>query len=1033
MLEFWEDQAIFYKTLQQTQSNKRFVFYDGPPGTNGLPHVGHIMQSALKDLWPRYKTMQGYYVMRKAGWDTHGLPVEQTSERELALADKKAIRDYGIESFINYCRETVFRYKDKWVYAIKRIGRFLDFDQEYATLTNDYIQTDWWILKQAWEKGLLYKDYRIVPFCPTCESPLSNHERDQGYQTIKELSIYALFPLKDEPNTYFAAWTTTPWTLLGNVALALGPDVDYIKAEANEKRYWFAKDRLSILEDAVGEVTILEEKKGNDLVGIPYIPLWDFFSHLPEKQHYTIADNYVTTDDGSGIVHLALYGEDDYRIIRQNNFPMIQHVNERGLFVKECGVYAGRFFKEEQMDVEIIKDLAKRDQLLLKEKYEHNYPFCYRHGTPLMYFLRPCWYLKTTAFADEMIKANQQINWYPDHIKEGRFGKWLENNVDWAVSRERYWGSPMPVWECSNPQCTHQICVESIAELNKYATQPIAEDADLHKPFIDEVICRCPECTGEMKRVPEVLDCWYNAGLMPWGQHGYPSKKGSERVFEDQFPADFICEAMDQTRGWFYTLLAVSTLLTGQSSFKNVICTGHVLDAEGRKMSKSLGNVIDPIDMCHKYGAEAVRWLFFNVTPGNNVNFSEPTIKDMIRLTLLPLWNCYSFFVTYANIDHWKPDGTNPKLHNPLDQWIQSETHTLTKKVTEALDRYDSVTATDTISEFLDKLSNWYVRRSRRRFWKSENDTDKNEAYYTLYTTLEQIIRLLAPFLPFITESMYQNIIKPNLQDAPVSVHLMNYPKAVSSLINPALEERMNRVRKVVSMGNALRKASKIKNRQPLSEIIIVYTTQEEKKTYETMDSLILDELNIKKLILTDQVTELVNLKGKANFRALGPRFGKQVNAVAKSIAGLEFSDLLSLFDGKPIMIELNGESKELTPDDVQILREEKEGLLVQTDEATTVALNIELNDALMREGFAREFVNKVQTMRKNQDLDVLANIHITYASSERIQESIHEFEDYIKTETLAHEIQHTTTLSEGESWDLNGEQTYIVIQEISK
>ncbi|MDH4129366.1 MAG: isoleucine--tRNA ligase, partial [Spirochaetota bacterium] len=573
ILEFWEKKHIFNKSIEQRMDKEDFVFYDGPPGTNGYPHIGHMLQSTLKDLWPRYKTMKGFRVIRKAGWDTHGLPVELTAEKELGLTSKKDIIKYGIDKFIDYCRKTVFRYKEEWVTAIKRIGRFLDFDDEYATLTNEFIQSDWWVLKQAWNKGLVYKDYKIIAYCPRLGTSLSNHEVAQGYRDVVDISIFAKFPLKNESNTSFIAWTTTPWTLLGNVALALGEDIDYVKIQVNDEYYIFAEERIQALKDKgfLKDYKLIQRYKGKDLVDIDYIPLWDFHSHLPERKHFTLNDDYVTTEDGTGIVHLALYGEDDYRLIKKNNLPYVQHVDLNGLFTEECGEYANHYFDEDAMDIKILKDLSSKNLVFAKEKYEHTYPFNYRTGTKLIYFAKSSWFLKTTAFKDQMIKANQDINWYPSHIRDGRFGNWLENNVDWDISRERYWGSPLPIWTCINESCGHQICVSSIDELNEFAITRIDDNFDLHVPKIDTVMCKCNKCGSEMKREPDVLDCWYNSGVMPWGQLSYPSKKGSDKLLKKLYPADFICEGLDQTRGWFYALIALSTMLTNQSSYKNVI------------------------------------------------------------------------------------------------------------------------------------------------------------------------------------------------------------------------------------------------------------------------------------------------------------------------------------------------------------------------------------------------------------------------------------------------------------------------------
>ncbi len=1034
ILEFWEEKNIFKKSVEQRNQAEDYVFYDGPPGTNGYPHIGHMLQSTLKDLWPRYKTMKGYRVIRKAGWDTHGLPIELTAEKELNLSSKKDIEGYGIQKFMDYCRDTVFRYKKDWVNAIQRVGRFLDFEDEYATLTNDFIQCDWWVLKQAWDKGLLYKGHKVIAYCPRLGTTLSNHEVAQGYRDVVDITIFAKFPLKDEKNTYFIAWTTTAWTLLGNVALALGKDIDYVKIQVADEYYILAKERLKPLEEKgfLKDYKIIQSYKGGELEGIEYIPLWDFFSHLPDKQHYTINDDYVTTENGSGIVHLALYGEDDYRLIHKNSLPFVQHVDLNGLFTKECGDYAHRSFDEEGMDIAILKDLSSRNLVFAKEKLKHSYPFNYRTGTRLIYYAKSSWFLKTTAIKEAMIKANQDVNWYPEHIKEGRFGKWLENNVDWAISRERYWGSPLPVWACENASCDHQVCVASIKELNTYARKPIHDDFDLHIPQINEIILKCPKCESDMKREKEVLDCWFNSGVMPWGQVGYPAQKGSEEWYKALYPADFICEGLDQTRGWFYALIALSTLLTGQSSYKNVICTELVLDQEGHKMSKSKGNVVDPMDIFNRYGADPMRWMFINTNPGNSIRFSEEAIKDTIKQIILPVWNIYSFFVTYAKIDGYiyKKNNELPQPTNPLDIWIHSETKALILDVTKSLDRYDPFGAAQTIGQYIDKLSNWYIRRSRRRFWKSENDGDKQEAYDTLYTIFLDFLKVLAPFLPFITEEIYQNLVTTIYKEAPESVHLCDYPTAEEKDRNPTVEHEMNLIRELVSLGRSLRNKHQIKVRQPLREMIVICHDKADQKIVRDMADLIKEELNIKEISFTDNEKDLVTLTVKPNLKKLGPKLGKDLKKVAPLITQLTQEQISSIEADQSITLKYEGGSLDIALDDLLIERKEKEGLLIEVSQILTVALNSEITDDLRKEGFAREFVNKVQNMRKEEGLDVMDKIHVTYHSTDLVKESVETLNDYIKTETLALEIKYmATSLNDsGKTWDLNGEEASIQI-----
>ncbi len=1031
ILKFWEDNKIFYKSLEN--KNKDYVFYDGPPGTNGHPHIGHMLQSVLKDLWPRYKAMQGYRVIRKAGWDTHGLPIELTAEKELGLNSKADVEDYGVSKFIDYCRKTVFRYKGEWVNAIRRIGRFLDFEDEYATLTNDFIQSDWWVLKRAWEKGLLYQGHKVIAHCPRLGTSLSNHEVAQGYRDVVDISIFAKFAIRDEDNTFFLAWTTTPWTLLGNVALALAKDIDYVKIRVNNEKYILAEARLKPLEDKgfLADYDIIERYKGSDLVNIDYEPLWGFHSGFDKRKHFTINDDYVTTEDGTGIVHLALYGEDDYRIIKKYDLPYVQHINLSGYFTNECGDYAGKYFTEDGMDVNILKDLSSRGLVFAKERLEHSYPFCYRTGARLMYYAKSSWFIKTTAYKDRMLLANKDINWYPGHIRDGRFGNWLENNVDWCISRERYWGSPLPIWTCTNGDCKHQICVESIKELNDYSKVKIDDDFDLHIPEIDKVICTCPKCKSDMTREPDVLDCWYNSGIMPWGQFAYPSKDGSTELLNSQYPADFICEGQDQTRGWFYALLAISTMLTDRSSYKNVICTELVLDKDGHKMSKSKGNVVDPADMVNKYGADAMRWLFLNTSPGNSIRFSEDALKDNLKQIILPIWNIYSFFVTYARIDNYKPDDIH-NSSNPLDLWILSETKGLITGVTKALDSYDSSGSCQHIFEYIDKLSNWYIRRSRRRFWKSESDNDKKEAYDTLYSVFVDLLKVLAPFLPFITEEIYQQVVRSVNLDAKESIHLCDYPVADDGDRSLTLEHEMNLIRTVVSLGRSLRNKYGIKVRQPLSELIVVCHNRDDERVISAMSDLVCEELNVKSVVLAKSDKDLVILTVKPNLKKLGPMLGKELKKVIPIISALTGDDIIKLEGGNGIELGYDDKVINITLDDVLIQRKERPGLVIEVSDDVTVALNSEITTELRKEGFAREFVNKVQNMRKEYNFDVLDRIRVDYSSSNTVRDSITWLSDYIKNETLAVDIIFNKSIDgEGKEWDLNGEQSIIRIKKV--
>lgn len=1051
ILKFWDENKIFQRSIDRREDCPNYVFYDGPPGTNGPPHIGHMMQSALKDLWPRYKTMKGYRVLRKAGWDTHGLPVELAAEKELGIKTKRDIPKFGADKFIEYCRTIVSRYKTEWGEAIHRIGRFLDLSHPYATLTNDYIQSDWWVLKQAWEleldpeesgfevkdlygsRKLLYKDFRILPFCPRCGTSLSNFEVDQGYRDISEITLYVKFPVRGEANTYFVAWTTTAWTLLSNVALAVGPEVDYVTVRVKEdgeevkkgERLILARDRLGDIRPYVGELEILSTRKGKDLAGMGYEPQWDFLRQ-PQgtKVHQVVADDYVTTEEGTGIVHLALYGQDDFRIIRAHGFPLIQNIDENGYGKETAGAYAGRYFKEENLDLGIMKDLDSHGLLLGKERYEHRYPFCFKCETALMYFARPAWFIRTTAFRNRMIEANRHINWQPDFIKEGRFGDWLKNIIDWNISRERYWGSPLPIWSCSEKGCRGQECIGSLAELRQKAVEDIPDGFDPHKPHIDRIHLPCPECGRPMSREDFVLDSWFNAGLMPWGQWGYPAIPGSGKVFENQYPADFICEAIDQTRGWFYTLLACSTLVTWAdevlrrrkrppsewSCYRNVICTELVLDKNGKKMSKTFGNVVDPMPLLEQYGADAVRWAFYASHPWTVMRFSDDLMVEAIKKIINPLWNAYSFFVTYANIDGWAPRSIAEDWRScsDLDRWIFSRAQRIVSRVTKHLDAYDVAPAAASVTDFLDDLTNWYIRRSRRRFWKSENDEDKHQAYLTLYTVLTTLLKVLAPFVPFLAEALYQNLVRSQFPDAPQSVHLEDFPSEKTDAIDDDLEVRMGLARRVVYWGRSLRNRSQIKVRQPLSRLLVYLPHKPEAKIVKSMEPLIAEELNIREIRLVEDRKALFTLKGKPNFQALGKKFGPRTQDIADRIRALSQGDLKQLAAGNPLTIDDDA----ITAEEVTILREVKGNLLVLEEDDAVVALDPELTPELMAEGLAREFVHQIQNLRKKLGLNVTDRIRLFVFDQDKqkkLQDALETQKDYVRTETLTRELRFTT------------------------
>ncbi len=999
VLQFWDANHIFQRTITEREGCPDYVAYDGPPGTNGAPHIGHMMQSALKDLWPRFKTMQGYRVLRKAGWDTHGLPVELTAEKELGFKSKRDIEAYGIEKYIEYCRSTVYRYKNAWTEAIRRIGRFLDTKNYYATLTKDYIQSDWWVLKQAWDKGLLYQDYRIMPYCCRCGTTLSQHETAQGYKDIQDISLYVKFPVAEKPNTYFVAWTTTPWTLLSNVALAVNPVLNYITIETHGERLIFAESCLDVISKLIDGYKIVESQKGEYLDGKKYYPLWSF--QADNRAHIVIVDDYVTAVDGSGIVHLALYGEDDFRLIRKNNLPMVQNVDADGKCVSITGEFAGRWFRDEGLDVDILKDLASRGLLLGKEKIIHSYPHCYRCDTPLMYFAMSGWFIRTTAFKEQMLRANQEINWYPAHIKDGRFGNWLENNVDWNISRNRYWGSPLPIWTCGS--CGYRVCVESLADLELRLGKPLGPDFDPHKPYIDRIEFKCERCSGMMKREPEVLDSWFNAGIMPWGQWGYPSAEGSKELFEKQFPGDFICEAIDQTRGWFYTMLAISVMLKNCSSYKNCICTELISDIEGRKMSKSRGNVVDPIELCNKYGADAVRWNFYSINPWTARRFDEEEISEGLRQVIIPYWNAYSFFVTYARVDEWKPNDEIAlnENENLLDRWILSRLEWLKSSVTNALENYDVAAAAGTIRQFIDELTNWYIRRSRRRFWKSEDDRDKKLAYHTLFTVLTTTNRILAPFLPFICEVIYQNLERAYYINKSDSVHLEYWPKPQPQYRDEPLEKVMESVREVITLARSLRAEGGTRVRQPLSLMIVAVV---DKYSLEPYIDVILDELNIKNLNFAESGEELFIWKARGEWKALGPRFGVRAKNIIETISALPSAKVKQLKEEGSIVIE--GET--VRSEEVTFIQEPKEGFWVRSEKEVTVAIDHRIDDELLKEGLAREFVHQIQNLRRDLAFEVTQRIRIEYyeaAPQVQVTLAIEKFKSYICNETLSLDI----------------------------
>ncbi|OGC81893.1 MAG: hypothetical protein A2V81_04330 [Candidatus Abawacabacteria bacterium RBG_16_42_10] len=1216
ILAFWRDEKIFEKTLESRKGGKNFVFYEGPPTANGKPGVHHVLARVFKDIILRYKTMQGFNIERKAGWDTHGLPVELQVEKELGISGKKQIEEYGIKEFNQKCKDSVHKFTSAFEEMTERIGYWVDMKNPYVTYSPEYIESVWWTLKQIWEKGLLYRDLKIVPYCCRCGTPLSSHEVAQEYQTVKDLSLTALFKakpkskvIKKDEDVYFAAWTTTPWTLIGNLALAVGPDVEYSKIKISDTlSFIIATERIAAYHDVLPKhpdgtpnIIVQETYKGSELTGIEYQPPWQYYSD-EKPGWFIVAEPFVTTADGTGIVHIALYGEDDFHVIQKYDLPRIQHVNKEGKFIEGSGPYSGKYFKEEGLDVEILKDLAARNLLLKKEKYEHNYPHCWRCKTPLIYFAINSWFIRMSQLRDNLLKNNAEINWYPEHIKNGRFGKWLEEVKDWALSRNRYWGTPLPVWECQS--CGKYVCVGSLVELQKKSQKELPKndegEIDLHRPFLDEVVITCESCGGESKRVEEVIDCWFDSGAMPVAQVHYPFDIAEGEFQERYFPADYICEAIDQTRGWFYTLLAISTVIFDKPAYKNVICLGHILDENGRKMSKSLGNVVDPMEVTAKQGADALRWYMFNASPPDQArNFSLGLVEQSLRKFQLTLWNAYAFFVTYANIDQFKPkrftkiiavrhtegeqnvlgvnstdkehvyhltdngrrdaealaqkfknrpidrmyisslmrtqevaqiinqfhnvpvtqdehlremdmgqfDGklasdvqaylkslTNPYAekfpegesyldlekrvfelldyieqnhsgetvmivtheavkrmidkyfnHTPseealhknfslghhdtyvmpwtehkLDHWILSELHTLIQVVTDHLDSYEIWEATTKIERFVDNLSNWYIRRSRRRFWKTENDKDKDAAYQTLYHVLTTLTRIIAPFVPFVSESMYRNITKKD------SVHMANFPHPIKSFIRANLNEEMGLIRTIVNLGHSLRAAQKIKTRQPLASATVVspYKLNEEEL------QVIAEELNVKEIIMKTEAESTIHRAVKPKAAVLGPKYGKDMQKIidAAKNDNFTFDD-----DGR---VTIDG-TFTLNPDEFDIVYQTEPGMSVTSQDNIVVALDTKLTDDLIQEGYAREIVRHIQELRKraNYRVDSRINVAIEVQSEEEMAHAIlSKFSTYIARETLADSINAGNIIADiEEQVSIDTLQLFLKVEKVKK
>ena len=1019
--KLWKEKDIIRKSFHLRDGNPQFTFFDGPPTANGKPHIGHIETRVIKDLFPRYQTMKGKSALRIAGWDTHGLPVELEVEKSLGLDGKPQIEKYGIEPFIAECKKSVWKYLHEWEKMSDQVGYWADMEHPYITYENNYIESEWWSLKQIHEKGLLYQGHKIVPYCPRCGTTLSSHEVAQGYKNVKEVSAFVRFPVKGEENTFLLAWTTTPWTLPSNLALCVNPTDTYCRVKAEDRVYIMAKALVEkVFPDK--ETEILSEFPGTDLKGMEYEPLYRFVE--PDgKAWFVVCDNYVTMEDGSGIVHIApAYGEDDNRVCRENGVPFINLVDTQGRFVAETA-WAGVFVKD--ADPMILEDLKQRGLLFAAVPFAHDYPFCWRCDTPLLYYARPTWFIRMTAVRDQLVRNNRTVNWMPENIKEGRMGNFLENVIDWGLSRERYWGTPLPVWKCS---CGHMHVIGSRAELREMATVDPGEDIELHRPFIDQVKLRCPECGGEMNRVKEVIDCWYDSGSMPFAQWHYPFEHKEE--FEKNFPADFISEAIDQTRGWFYTLEAISTVLFDQAPFRNCIVMGHVQDAEGRKMSKHLGNVVDPFAMLDKFGADALRWYFYTTSaPWLPSRFSEEAVQEGQRKFLATLQNTYAFFTMYAQIDGFDP------LAHPLDKvsltlmdrWILSRLNTLIARVDEDLSQYRVTEPATAIADFTDELSNWYVRRGRERFWGKGMAGEKEAAFATLYHVLTELAKVCAPFIPFLAEEIYQNLVVNNVPGAPESVHLCDFPTADTSRIDPEMEKQMSALLEVIQLGRACRNAANLKVRQPLSRLYVKGASFE-----EAYQALCEDELNVKEVVFTEDARAFTTYQLKPQMRTLGPKYGKLLGKIGQHLAGMDGNDVVDAFArGEDVTFELEGTQVILGKDDVLTSPMQKPGFTALEDRGVTVVLDTNLTDALIREGYAREVISKIQTMRREADFEVTDRIEIAYCADETLAEAIESCGEMIRKGTLALKLAAGSG-EEGwisKEWDINDRKAVLAIR----
>ena len=1018
--KFWEDNDIFQKSMDSRKEGPTYTFYDGPPTANGKPHIGHVLTRVIKDMIPRYRTMKGYMVPRKAGWDTHGLPVELEVEKQLGLDGKEQIEQYGLEPFISHCKESVWKYKGMWEDFSGTVGFWADMDDPYVTYHNNFIESEWWALKQIWEKGLLYKGFKIVPYCPRCGTPLSSHEVAQGYKDVKEKSAIAKFKVKGE-DAYILAWTTTPWTLPSNVALCVNPNETYVKVSCGGETYYLAEALCdSVLKE---EYQVLEKYVGKDLEYKEYEPLFPFVTPN-KKAYYVTCDTYVTLTDGTGVVHIApAFGEDDSKVGRIYDLPFVQLVDAKGEMTKETP-WAGTFCKK--ADPLVLQDLKERGLLYAAPNFEHSYPHCWRCDTPLIYYARESWFIKMTAVKEDLIRNNNTINWIPESIGKGRFGDWLENVQDWGVSRNRYWGTPLNIWEC---ECGHQHSIGSIEELKSMSSN-CPDDIELHRPFIDAVTITCPKCGRQMKRVPEVIDCWFDSGSMPFAQHHYPFE--NKELFDAQFPADFISEAVDQTRGWFYSLLAISTLIFNKAPYKNVIVLGHVQDENGQKMSKSKGNAVDPFEALDTYGADAIRWYFYiNSAPWLPNRFHGKAVQEGQRKFMGTLWNTYAFFVLYANIDQF--DATKYQLEYDklpvMDKWLLSKLNTLIKEVDSNLENYRIPEAARALQDFVDDMSNWYVRRSRERFWAKGMEQDKINAYMTLYTALVNVCKAAAPMIPFMTEDIYQNLVRSIDKNAPESVHLCGFPDADESMIDKKLESDMDEVLKIVVMGRAARNTANIKNRQPISRMFV----KADHDLSEFYKQIVEEELNVKSVEFTDDVRSFTSYTFKPQLKTVGPKYGKQLNNIRKALAEIDGNSAMDTLKAEgALTFEFGGEKVVLTEEDLLIDTAQTEGYVTEGDNYVTVVLDINLTPELIEEGFVRELISKIQTMRKEAGFEVMDHIHLYQDENDKIAGILKAHTDEIKSEVLADNISLGQTSGYAKEWNINGEKVMLGVEKIT-